>query len=103
MGVMELLASARATCSTDGAQLCDTGLPVVAANSSTLATVLTIVFGILGALSLLMIVIGGFRMVEAQGNPDGIKRGRNTVIYALVGLILAISAQVIVAFVLGSL
>lgn len=76
-------------------------LPHTAASSGTLKTILNIVFGIVGGLSLLFVTIGGFRYVVSQGDPQAIGKAKNTIIYALVGLVIAIAAQAIVTFVIG--
>jgi hypothetical protein len=93
------VAGATAVCL--GGGNCDTGLPTAAANSSALQHLLQIVFGIFGAIAVLMIVIAGLHFIEAQGDPSKIAKARNTIIYALVGLVIAISAEIIVSFVLG--
>jgi hypothetical protein len=78
-----------------------TGLPRVNAGSSELHTLLSITFGILGAISVLIIVISGMRFVLSEGKPENAARARETIIYAVVGLIISISAELIVAFVLN--
>lgn len=70
-------------------------------NNSTVKTALTITFGILGALSLLFITIGGFRYVISQGDSQATSKAKSTIIYALVGLAIALVAQAIVTFVIG--
>jgi Type IV secretion system pilin len=84
-------------------QTCATGLPVVSADNSTFSSILTIVFGIIGALSVLMIVVGGTRFITSQGNPQEAAKARGTLVYALVGLLIALAAEAIVNFVLGKL
>lgn len=96
-------AGAKAVCTTDGSERCATGLPTVAADSASLHTILAVVFAVIGALCVLLVIVGALRLLEAQGNPDSVKKGRNTIVYALVGLVLALSAEVIVALVLGKL
>jgi uncharacterized membrane protein YuzA (DUF378 family) len=54
-----------------------------------------------GAISVIMLTIGGFRYTTSQGNPSDLESAKNTIIYALVGLIVAIFAQGIVSFVLS--
>jgi len=63
-----------------------------------LQTILGVVFGIIGALALLIITVSGLRYITSSGDPEKTTRARNGIIYALVGLILAISAEAIVAF-----
>ncbi len=84
-------------------QTCETGIPDIQASNAQLKTILQIVFAILGGLAFLVIMVGAFRYVASGGNPESVKTAKNTVIYALVGLIVCVSAEVIVAFVLGRL
>jgi hypothetical protein len=86
-----------------GGGSCDTGLPTPGADSANLAHILAVVFGILAALTVLIIVIAGFKYVESQGDAQAVGKAKATIIYALVGLVLAISAEAIVAFVLGGI
>ncbi|MDB5170382.1 MAG: rane protein [Candidatus Saccharibacteria bacterium] len=79
------------------------GLPTGAANEATIKTILSIVFGIIGALSLLMITFSGLRYITAAGDPQKTAQAKNGVVYALVGLALALAAQAIVSFVVGRL
>jgi len=85
-----------------GGGLC-TNLPKVAAGQSQITAVLQIVFGVAGALSLLFVILAGLSFITSQGDPQAVARARSTIIYALIGLIIAISAEVIVTFVLNSL
>lgn len=79
------------------------GLPQIAANGSAVQTIISIVIGIVGALSLLFITIGGFRYILSQGDPQGVAKAKGTIVYALVGLVVTILAETIVAFVFGSI
>jgi hypothetical protein len=74
-------------------------LPKAQANQGSISAVLTIVFAVAGSLALLMIVIGGFRYITAQGNPNDVARARGTIIYSVIGLLVAMAAYSIVAFV----
>lgn len=80
--------------------VCDTGLPTVAANPNALQFILQIAFGVIGAVALLIILIAALRFVISNGNPETVSRARNTIIYAAVGLVAAVSAELIVTFVL---
>jgi hypothetical protein len=76
------------------------GLPQTSASHSELQIILNIVIGIIAALSLLFITIGGFRYILSQGDPQGVAKAKGTVLYALIGLVIAIIAETIVAFVI---
>ncbi len=69
--------------------------------TAAMPTILQIVFAVAGGTALLIIAIAGLRMVMSQGNPEGFSRARNTVIYALIGLVVCVSAFAIVTFVIG--
>lgn len=62
-------------------------------------TGLQLVFALLGSVALLVIVISGIRYMLASGDPGKVAQARNTILYALVGLIISLSAFSIVTFV----
>jgi hypothetical protein len=82
---------------------CNTGLPVINATNSQLQIILQLAFGIIGALAVITIIIGALYMVTAQGDPQKAARARQTVIFAAVGLAVAVSAEAIIVFVVGRL
>lgn len=84
-----------------GTGSCDTGLPVVQASGSNITVIFQLLFGFIGALAVLIIVIAGLRFILANGDPQSISQARNTIIYAAIGLLVAVSAEIIVTFVLG--
>lgn len=49
--------------------------------------------------SVAFVIIGGFKMLTSQGDPEGVKGGRNTAINALVGLVITIIASAVVSFI----
>lgn len=58
---------------------------------------------LVGALSVLMLIVGGLRYVVSGGNNAAVTAARNTILYAIVGLVVCFLAYAIVNFVLGSL
>ena len=95
--------SASVACPSDQADSCSTGLPKVTASSGELQNVLTVFFGIAAVLSVLMIVVGGLMFVTSGGNSENAAKARETIIYSVVGLVVSLSAVVIVQFVIGKL
>jgi hypothetical protein len=65
-------------------------------------TVVNMILYILGAIAVIMIVIGGVRYTTSGGDASGITGAKNTIIYAVVGLVIAILAYAIVNFVLDA-
>lgn len=62
--------------------------------------ILTTFTYIIGAVSVLMIIIGGIRYVTSNGDQSAITSAKNTILYAVIGLIVAILAYAIVSFVI---
>ena len=78
-----------------------TPLPQVQATPDKLRNIMTIIFTITGAISVLMVVIGGIKYSSSMGDSQGVAKAKGTVIYAIVGLVVSILAVSIVGFVLG--
>ncbi|MDB5183848.1 MAG: rane protein of unknown function [Candidatus Saccharibacteria bacterium] len=57
---------------------------------------------VLGMIAVIMIVIGGIRYTTSNGDSAQIKSAKDTILYAVVGLVVAIMAYAIVNFVLAS-
>ncbi len=90
------------TTTVDRTQVAAGELPHVAADQKTLKTILSILFGIIGAFALLSIVASGLRYITSQGDTQKTAEAKNGIIYSLVGLVIALSAEAIVAFVITS-
>lgn len=71
--------------------------------SKTLITLLNLLTIVVGLLSVIMIIISGIRFVSSNGDPNHVTSARNTLIYALVGLVVVAFAQIIVKLVLDRL
>ena len=58
---------------------------------------------IVGAVAVIMLIIGGLRYVISQGSKEGVESAKNTILYAVIGIVVAILAYAIVNFVTGSI
>ena len=58
---------------------------------------------VVGIAAVVAIIIGGLRYVLSSGDPANITGAKNMIIYAIVGLIVALTAQGIVIFVINKL
>lgn len=63
--------------------------------------VINLLFFVIGMIAVIMIVIGGIRYSTSGGDSSQIQAAKNTVLYAVVGLVVAVMAFAIVNFVLG--
>ena len=55
---------------------------------------------VVGVIAVIMIIVGGFRYIVSGGKQESVTGAKNTIMYALIGLIIVAVAQVIVRFVL---
>lgn len=65
-------------------------------------TITNVLLFVLGAISVIMIIVGGLRYVVSGGNATAVTAAKNTILYAIVGVIVALLAYAIVNFVLDS-
>lgn len=65
-------------------------------------TIVNIFSIVVGAVAIIMIIYGGFRYITSGGDQNAVGSAKNTLIYAIVGLIIVALAQVIVHFVLST-
>jgi len=63
-------------------------------------TVVNILSFFIGAVAVIMIMVGGFKYITSGGSPEGVGNAKSTIIYALIGLAIAALAQFLVQFVL---
>ena len=68
----------------------------------TVKIIINVVLGIVGIIAVVMVIVGGISMATSQGDTAKVAKGRNTVLYGVVGLVVALLAFAIVNFVLTS-
>jgi len=56
------------------------------------------IFSFIGALVLLMFIIGGFQLIISQGNPEKVKQATNILLGATIGLAIVFGAYILVDF-----
>ncbi len=94
----------RKNCGTgDNSPDCASILPRVSANENQVQNGLSIVFGVFAAVAVIVIIIAALSFATSEGNPENIANAKKTIIYALIGLIIALSAEAAVFFLLGNL
>lgn len=79
------------TCGESGDQPCNIG--------HTLKTIINVLLFIIGSLAVIMIIIGGIRYVISNGDSSQITNAKNTIQYAVIGLVVALLAYAIVNFI----
>jgi hypothetical protein len=78
----------------------DTSLPLINVEEATFTNLLQVVLSIAGAIAFLVIVLGGLYYVISQGNPQATEKAKDTILYALIGLVVCVSAFAIIEFVI---
>ena len=63
--------------------------------------ILDMLLRVAGIVAVSFVIVGGVKYITSQGEPDGTKAAQQTVINALIGLAIAISASAFVGFVAG--
>lgn len=56
---------------------------------------------VIGGVAVIMFIIGGLRYVLSGGDPKATQDAKNTLLYALIGIVIALAAGVIVKFVIA--
>lgn len=65
-------------------------------------TITNVLLFIIGAISVIMLIIGGIRYVVSGGDSTAVTAAKNTILYAIVGILVALLAYALVNFVIGA-
>ncbi|HVX58730.1 MAG TPA: hypothetical protein VG964_03275 [Candidatus Saccharimonadales bacterium] len=83
------------------AQLVNGGsVPHATADNNTIQTGLNVLYGIIGAVGVLLLVIAGLRYMLAGGDANRVEESKRMIAYTLVGMAVVALAATIVEFVL---
>lgn len=79
---------------------CDVGDGEESVNNI-ITTIINIFSLVVGVVSVIMIIIGGLKYITSGGDSNNVSGAKNTILYAIVGLVIVALAQIIVKFVLN--
>jgi len=65
-------------------------------------SIAAIIIVLVGIVAVVMIILGGIQYSTSQGDPGKVKKAKDTIMYGIIGLIVAILAFAIVTFVLNN-
>jgi hypothetical protein len=68
-----------------------------------LVKVLNVFSFVIGVTSVLMVILGGLKYITSNGDSTAITNAKNTILYALIGLVVFLFSQVIIRFVISNL
>lgn len=66
-----------------------------------IALVINIFSIVVGVVAVIMIIIGGLKYITSSGDSNNVTSAKNTILYAIIGLVVVALAQFIVKFVLA--
>lgn len=78
-------------------------LPHSQTSTQEIQMILGIIFGLIGAIAVLFVAISGLRYILSGGDPQKTAKAKDGIIYSLVGVAVALTAEAIVTFVIGRL
>ena len=70
--------------------------------SGTFQTITNVLLFVVGAVSVIMLIVGGIRYVVSGGDSTAVQGAKNTILYAIVGIVICLLAYAVVSFVIGS-
>lgn len=68
---------------------------------SMIQIVINILLYVLGIIAVIMIIVGGIKYTTSNGDSSALTSAKNTILYSIVGLVVAILSYAIVNFVVG--
>ncbi len=72
-------------------------------NAGIFSQITNVLLFLVGAVSVIMIIIGGLRYILSGGDSTNVSAAKNTILYAIIGIIVALLAYAIVNFVLDAI
>lgn len=78
----------------------DTKIPKPIPDSNTVQIALNFFFGLIGVVAVLIITIAGFQYVISRGDPQKTAKAKDAILYAVIGLVVAILGGAIVNLVI---
>lgn len=68
----------------------------------TVQVIINVALAVLGLVAVVMIIMGGFNYMTSSGDTAKVTKARNTILYGVIGLVIALLAFAIVNFVLDT-
>lgn len=66
-----------------------------------IAVIINVFSVVVGVVAVIMIIVGGFRYITSGGDSGNVTGAKNTILYAVIGLIIVALAQFVVKFVIS--
>ncbi|MDB5186480.1 MAG: rane protein [Candidatus Saccharibacteria bacterium] len=80
---------------------CSAGGEATSRVNGIVTTIINIFSVVVGIIAVIMIIIGGLKYITSGGDSGNVTGAKNTILYAIIGLVIVALAQIIVRFVLA--
>ena len=68
-----------------------------------IARVIKIILGLVGIVSLVMFIYAGFLWLTAQGSMEKVKKGKDVMLYSVIGIVIVFSSYIVLNYLFGIL
>lgn len=75
----------------------------IAGEDGVLILVVNILSWVVGVASVIMIILGGLKYVTSNGDSNSVSSAKNTILYAIIGVVVFLMSQTIIIFVIRKL
>ena len=65
----------------------------------TIGKIMGAVFGIMGSIAVIVVIVGGLLYVVSGGDPKRTGKAKETILYAAIGIVISLSAYAIVTYI----
>ncbi len=69
--------------------------------NKTVSTILNIISFIAAFIAVITLIVGGLRYVTSQGDANAVKKAKDNILYAIIGVVIVAFSQILVKFVLS--
>lgn len=69
--------------------------------NSLISTAINLLSLVAGVIAVIMLIVSGFKYITSQGDAGSITSAKNSLLYAIIGLVVVVFAQILVKFVLS--
>jgi hypothetical protein len=66
-----------------------------------ITTISNVIFGLVGSIAVLYLILGGISYITSQGDQKKIEGAKNTILYAIIGIVVVIASYALASFVIG--
>jgi hypothetical protein len=88
---------------TTSAASCATDRSAITRVNNIIHRIVNLLSVLVGVVAVIMIIVGGLRYVTSGGSDSSVSAAKNTILYAVIGLVIVAMAQIVVHFVLSNL